>query len=86
MLLLLYGPGLVGGLVIPILGGLPDALIILISGFGSGEADKQARVNVGVGTLLGSTIMILTIPWFNFTQNTFNSIQFNSTPAVSAHI
>jgi len=59
-LLLLYGPGLIGGLVIPVLGAVPDAAIVLVSGLGS---DAQSQVSIGVGTLAGSTIMLLTIPW-----------------------
>jgi len=59
-LLLIYGPGIVGGLVIPILGAVPDGAIVLVSGLGS---DAQCEVSTGVGTLAGSTIMLLTIPW-----------------------
>jgi Ca2+/Na+ antiporter len=64
MLLLLYGPGLVGGLVIPIMGALPDGMIILMSGLsGSTPEEVKEQITVGVGTLAGSTIMLLTIPW-----------------------
>jgi len=59
-LLLIYGPGIVGGLLIPILGAIPDGAIVLVSGLGS---DAQCEVSTGVGTLAGSTIMLLTIPW-----------------------
>lgn len=62
MLLSLYGPGIIGGLVIPILGAVPDAAIILVSGLGN-KAEVQQQISVGVGTLAGSTIMLLTIPW-----------------------
>lgn len=34
-LLLIYGPGIVGGLVIPILGAVPDGAIVLVSGLGT---------------------------------------------------
>ena len=37
MLLLIYGPGIIGGLIIPILGAIPDCAIILISGLGEGS-------------------------------------------------
>jgi len=64
MLLLIYGPGIVGGLLIPILGAIPDCAIILISGMGSGtKSEIQNELSVGVGTLVGSTVMLLTIPW-----------------------
>ncbi len=42
------------------LGAVPDGAIVLFSGLG---ADAQAQLNVGVGALAGSTIMLLTIPW-----------------------
>jgi Ca2+/Na+ antiporter len=59
-LLLLYGPGIVGGLVIPILGAIPDAAIVLVSGL---QGNAQCTVAIGVGTLAGSTIMLLTFPF-----------------------
>ena len=34
-LLLIYGPGIVGGLLIPILGAIPDGAIVLVSGLGN---------------------------------------------------
>lgn len=62
--MLLYGPGIVGGLVIPILGAIPDCAVILISGMGEGTTEEvQNQLSVGVGTLVGSTVMLLTIPW-----------------------
>jgi hypothetical protein len=77
MLLEVSNPVIVGGLVLPILGALPDAAMILVSGLGP-DAQQQLRsrrlnrlhrnvltfaCSVGVGTLAGSTIMLLTIPW-----------------------
>jgi Ca2+/Na+ antiporter len=62
MLLLLYGPGLIGGFVIPIMGAVPDGMIILLSGLGDRDQVKE-QIAVGVGTLAGSTIMLLTLPW-----------------------
>eukprot|EP00457_Paulinella_chromatophora_P005114 gb/GEZN01005128.1/.p1 GENE.gb/GEZN01005128.1/~~gb/GEZN01005128.1/.p1 ORF type:complete len:584 (+),score=108.92 gb/GEZN01005128.1/:90-1841(+) len=55
--------GLVGSIVLPVLGVLPDAALILFSGLGPKE-EAQAELSVGVGALAGSTIMLLTIPWF----------------------
>lgn len=65
MLLEVLDPGVVGGLLLPILGAMPDALIILISGLGGSEdkAQLQKEVAVGMGTLAGSTVMLLTIAW-----------------------
>jgi len=55
--------GLVGSVVLPVLGAVPDGMMVLFSGLGDlGTAQKQ--VAVGVGALAGSTIMLLTIPWF----------------------
>jgi len=55
--------GLVGGVVLPLLGAVPDGAIILFSGLGSIE-EAQETLSVGVGALVGSTIMLLTIPFF----------------------
>jgi Ca2+/Na+ antiporter len=52
--------GLVGGIVLPLLGAVPDGAIILCSGLG---ADAQTTLSVGVGALAGSTVMLLTVPF-----------------------
>eukprot|EP00940_MAST-03C_sp_MAST-3C-sp2_P000912 g912.t1 len=52
---------IVGTVVLPILGAVPDGAIVLFSGLGQ---DAQNQISVGVGALAGSTIMLLTIPWF----------------------
>mmetsp|Transcript_9709 Transcript_9709/g.23879 ORF Transcript_9709/g.23879 Transcript_9709/m.23879 type:complete len:821 (-) Transcript_9709:107-2569(-) len=58
-----YG-ALIGALLVPILGAIPDGMMILLSGMGDGPKDEiQRQLNVGVGTLAGSTIMLLTIPF-----------------------
>jgi len=62
LLLEVLHPGVIGGFVIPLLGALPDALIILVSGIGSRE-QVQEEILIGMGTLCGSTIMLLTIAW-----------------------
>lgn len=53
--------GVVGSIVLPVLGAVPDGCIVLFSGMGP---DAQQQLDVGVGALAGSTIMLLTIPWF----------------------
>lgn len=53
--------GLVGSVVIPVLGAVPDGFIVLFSGLGVNAA---VELNVGVGVLAGSTVMVLTFPWF----------------------
>lgn len=52
--------GLVGSVVLPVLGAVPDGAIVLFSGMGD---NAQEQLSVGVGALAGSTIMLLTIPW-----------------------
>mmetsp|Transcript_97861 Transcript_97861/g.204049 ORF Transcript_97861/g.204049 Transcript_97861/m.204049 type:complete len:592 (-) Transcript_97861:108-1883(-) len=62
--LLLLVPSLapiVGSVVLPVLGAVPDGMMVLFSGMGP---DAQNQVSVGVGALAGSTIMLLTLPWF----------------------
>mmetsp|Transcript_3040 Transcript_3040/g.6481 ORF Transcript_3040/g.6481 Transcript_3040/m.6481 type:complete len:593 (+) Transcript_3040:96-1874(+) len=51
----------VGSIVLPVLGAVPDGMMVLFSGLGP---DAQTQVSVGVGALAGSTIMLLTLPWF----------------------
>ncbi|GAQ81729.1 Calcium-binding EF-hand family protein [Klebsormidium nitens] len=63
LLLEVLNPGLIGGLLLPILGALPDCAIILMSGIGGTVEEAQEQVAVGVGTLAGSTIMLCTIAW-----------------------
>jgi len=55
--------GIVGSIVLPVLGAVPDGMMVVFSGLGDLE-DAQANVSVGVGALAGSTIMLLTLPWF----------------------
>jgi len=53
--------GLVGSIVLPILGAVPDGVMTLFSGLGE---DAQTEVALGMGVLAGSTVMLLTFPWF----------------------
>ena len=59
LLLELLGTGLVGGLLLPILGALPDAMLILVSGLSGSTEIAQSQVYVGMGLLAGSTVMLL---------------------------
>ncbi|KAH9622427.1 hypothetical protein KSS87_001727 [Heliosperma pusillum] len=63
LLLEILGPGVVGGLFLPILGALPDAMLILVSGLSGSPAEAQDQVSVGMGLLAGSTVMLLTVIW-----------------------
>ncbi|KAJ8532344.1 hypothetical protein K7X08_012267 [Anisodus acutangulus] len=63
LLLEILGPGLIGGLFLPILGALPDAMLILVSGISGSAATAQSQVSVGIGLLAGSIVMLLTAIW-----------------------
>lgn len=63
LLLTVLNPGIIGGLLLPILGALPDALLILVSGLSASAEDAQSEVLVGMGLLAGSNIMLLTALW-----------------------
>lgn len=63
LLLDILDPGFIGGFVLPVLGALPDATIVLVSCLGPIE-EAQSQLAIGMGTLAGSTIMLLTLPWF----------------------
>ena len=51
---------LVGSCILPVLGAVPDGALVLFSGLGP---DAQENLDVGVGALAGSTVMLITIPW-----------------------
>lgn len=48
--------------MLPVMGAVPDGAIVLFSGLGP-IAQAQEQLSVGVGTLAGSTIMLLTVSW-----------------------
>lgn len=54
---------LVGSVVLPVLGAVPDGAIILFSGLAGDRALAQQQLSIGVGALAGSTIMLLSLPW-----------------------
>ena len=53
---------IVGSIILPIVGVVPDGIMILLSGLGE---NAQTEVSVGIGALAGSTVMLLTIAWFS---------------------
>eukprot|EP00933_Yihiella_yeosuensis_P049706 TRINITY_DN4692_c0_g3_i1.p1 TRINITY_DN4692_c0_g3~~TRINITY_DN4692_c0_g3_i1.p1 ORF type:complete len:585 (-),score=110.43 TRINITY_DN4692_c0_g3_i1:434-2188(-) len=55
--------GVVGSVVLPVLGAVPDGAIVLFSGMGPAD-EVEEQLKVGVGALAGSTVMLLTVPWF----------------------
>ncbi len=51
-------------LILPIMGAIPDCMVILLSGLQGGTREEiQEQLSVGVGTLVGSTALLLTLPW-----------------------
>ena len=60
MLLGVLSPSLVGGLLLPVLGALPDVCIVLASGIGP---DAAENIKVGIGTLVGSNVLLMSLTW-----------------------
>eukprot|EP00246_Nothoceros_aenigmaticus_P010049 TRINITY_DN2634_c0_g1_i1.p1 TRINITY_DN2634_c0_g1~~TRINITY_DN2634_c0_g1_i1.p1 ORF type:complete len:615 (+),score=111.83 TRINITY_DN2634_c0_g1_i1:176-2020(+) len=63
LLLTILDPGLIGGLLLPVLGCLPDAILIAVSGLSASQDNAAEEVLVGMGLLAGSTVMLLTLLW-----------------------
>ncbi|KDP31770.1 hypothetical protein JCGZ_12231 [Jatropha curcas] len=63
ILLQILGPGIIGGLLLPVLSCLPDAAIILASGLSGSKETAQSQVSVGMGLMAGSTVLLLTLLW-----------------------
>lgn len=63
LLLTVLDAGIIGGLLLPILGALPDSILILVSGIGGTKEEAQEEVLVGIGLLAGSIVMLLTVLW-----------------------
>eukprot|EP00405_Crypthecodinium_cohnii_P016088 CAMPEP_0206444582 /NCGR_PEP_ID=MMETSP0324_2-20121206/14995_1 /ASSEMBLY_ACC=CAM_ASM_000836 /TAXON_ID=2866 /ORGANISM="Crypthecodinium cohnii, Strain Seligo" /LENGTH=657 /DNA_ID=CAMNT_0053912627 /DNA_START=220 /DNA_END=2193 /DNA_ORIENTATION=- len=63
LLLIPEAAGVVGSVVLPVLGAVPDGAIVLFSGLGP-KKEAASQLAVGVGALAGSTVMLLTVPWF----------------------
>mmetsp|Transcript_45089 Transcript_45089/g.107160 ORF Transcript_45089/g.107160 Transcript_45089/m.107160 type:complete len:619 (+) Transcript_45089:153-2009(+) len=55
--------GVVGSIIIPLSGSAPEGIMVIVSGIGEQE-DVIERVKVGMGTIAGSIIFLLTLPWF----------------------
>ncbi|KAJ0112539.1 hypothetical protein Patl1_02390 [Pistacia atlantica] len=63
ILLQILGPGIIGGLFLPVLSSVPDAAVILASGLSGSKDTAQSQVSVGMGLMAGSIVMLLTILW-----------------------
>ncbi|KAL2496454.1 sodium/calcium exchanger family protein/calcium-binding EF hand family protein [Forsythia ovata] len=59
----ILGPGVFGASAFQVIGSLPEALILLVSGLLNSKETAQECVLTGVGLLAGSTILLLTIVW-----------------------
>ena len=55
--------GVVGSIVLPVLGAVPDGAIVIFSGMNPDLEKAKEQIAVGIGALAGSTIMLLTVPW-----------------------
>ncbi|KAF8029934.1 hypothetical protein BT93_E2372 [Corymbia citriodora subsp. variegata] len=63
LLVEILGPRIVGVFFLPMLGALPDVMLILVSGLSGSTGTAQSQVPVGMGLLAGSTVMLLTVIW-----------------------
>lgn len=63
LLMEILNPGFIGGFLLPVLGALPDSAIIFVSGLGGDPELVKEEISVGMGTLAGSTVMLLTVAW-----------------------
>eukprot|EP00960_Hanusia_phi_P047610 758480-Hanusia_phi.AAC.5 len=63
LLLEVLDPGLIGGLLLPVLGALPDSAMIVMSGLGGTPEQAKEQVAVGGRPVSRSTIMLLSIAW-----------------------
>ncbi|PIA31275.1 hypothetical protein AQUCO_05100065v1 [Aquilegia coerulea] len=59
----ILGPGYFGASLFHILGSLPQAAIVIVSGISKSKELAQQRVMTGVGSLAGSTTFLLTFLW-----------------------
>ena len=50
-------------MILPTLGAVPDAVLVIFSAMGEEGEAAQEKLDVGMGALAGSTVMLLTIPW-----------------------
>ena len=62
LLLVPQWSGLIGSVVLPFLGAVPDSAIVIFSGLGDTDSVKK-QITIGIGALSGSTILLITIPW-----------------------
>ena len=69
---------IVGSIILPIVGVVPDGIMILLSGLGE---NAQTEVAVGMGALAGSTVMLLTVAWFSVILGGRVSLNSSGEPA-----
>jgi Ca2+/Na+ antiporter len=63
MLMEILDPGVIGALLLPVLGAVPDSAVVVLSAAIVPSCVAQSQIAVGMGTLAGSTIMLLTVTW-----------------------
>ncbi|KAI3702806.1 hypothetical protein L6452_28558 [Arctium lappa] len=77
----ILGPGVFGASAFPVLGPIPESLIVLVSGLVASKEEAQEYVITEVGLLTGSTIFLLTLLWG--TCVIVGSQKFHSSPMQS---
>ena len=53
--------GLVGAVVLPLLGAIPDVIMVCVAGLSGPAESAAADIAVGMGTLAGSSVMLLSV-------------------------
>ncbi|RZC74307.1 hypothetical protein C5167_049792 [Papaver somniferum] len=59
----MLGTGVFGACAFEILGAFPEGMIILVSGLSKSKEVAEEKVLTGVGLLVGSTVLLLTLLW-----------------------
>ncbi|OWM78689.1 hypothetical protein CDL15_Pgr002860 [Punica granatum] len=62
-LLKIFTPGITSAMFLSLASSLPTAIVILVSGLRGSKSSAQDQIFIGMGSLAGSTIMLLTLLW-----------------------
>lgn len=52
---------MIGAIILPFLGAVPDGMMVLFSGLGKPTDEAQEALKVGIGALAGSSILALSL-------------------------
>ena len=61
--------GIIGGVVLPLLGAVPDSAMIIFSGMGGTKEEAQQQIDVGMGYVLCVAIDCLIVNAQSHAQN-----------------